>query len=180
MPWYYAQSGQQRGPVELAELQGLLASGQLAAQDLVWTEGMAQWQPAAGVPQVMPTAPAAAIPPVPQPQAQTVQPAPFVAPYQSAYQPYEQPSRHSGLAITSLVLSLLSLAIGGPLLSVPGWICGHIALKGMRQTGDFRNQGIAQAGYWVGLILSLFWGLILLIVVVIIIIAAVAAAAGHG
>jgi len=49
----------------------------------------------------------------------------------------------------------------------------------MRQTGDLRNQGFAQAGFWVGLILSLFWGLILLIIIVIFIVAAVGAASGH-
>jgi hypothetical protein len=41
--WYYAQGNRQRGPVSLEEVRGLLASGQLAASDLVWREGMATW-----------------------------------------------------------------------------------------------------------------------------------------
>jgi len=179
MSWFYAQNGQQRGPIELAELQGLLAGGQLTGHDLVWTEGMPQWQPAASVPTVMPATAMPAPPSAPLPQSPAIPAAPYVASYQSAYSPYEQPSKHAGLALTSMILSLLSLALGGPFLSIPGAICGHIALKGMRQTGDLRNQGFAQAGFWVGLILSLFWGLILLIIIVIFIVAAVGAASGH-
>lgn len=176
MPWYYAENGQQRGPIELAELQGLFTAGQLTGQDLVWTEGMPQWQPAASVAALMPPAPAPPAEPAPPSNGPTIQAVPYVTPYQSAY---EQPSRHAGLAITSMVLSLLSLVMFGPLLSIPGAICGHIALKGMRQSGDLRNQGFAQAGFWVGLILSLLWGLLIAFIIVIMIVAAVSAAAGH-
>lgn len=182
MPWYYAQNGQQRGPVELTDLQGLLTSGQLTGQDLVWTEGMPQWQPAASVPEVMPPAAAPAPQPVPLPaqpsESMPVPAAPYVAPFQPGYA-YEQPSKHASLALTSMILSLVSLAIGGVFLALPGCICGHIALKGMRQTGDFRNKGFAQAGFWVGLIVSLFWGLLILLFLGIFIFAGISAATGH-
>ena len=44
--WYYARDGAQQGPVSGEELQRLAATGVLRAHDLVWREGMAQWQPA--------------------------------------------------------------------------------------------------------------------------------------
>jgi hypothetical protein len=49
--WYYARGGEQLGPVSADELKGKLASGELSPQDLVWTEGMGNWQAAASVPQ---------------------------------------------------------------------------------------------------------------------------------
>lgn len=47
--WYYTRSGQEQGPVDFANLQVLAATGQLAPQELVWTEGMTAWTPAAQV-----------------------------------------------------------------------------------------------------------------------------------
>src|SRR6185437_4601686 len=54
--WYYARDGQQAGPVQFAELQAMAARGQLAASDLVWTEGLTQWQPAWQVQELFPAA----------------------------------------------------------------------------------------------------------------------------
>ena len=50
--WYYAQNNQQLGPVTLEALRGMVASGQVGAADLVWTQGMSQWLPARSVPEV--------------------------------------------------------------------------------------------------------------------------------
>ena len=47
--WYYARGGEQRGPVSADEVKSKLASGELSPQDLVWSEGMGNWQPAASV-----------------------------------------------------------------------------------------------------------------------------------
>ncbi|MGF1577767.1 MAG: DUF4339 domain-containing protein [Gemmataceae bacterium] len=41
--WYYTQNGQQCGPVDGEELNRLARSGTLLPDDLVWTEGMANW-----------------------------------------------------------------------------------------------------------------------------------------
>src|SRR5690606_19485184 len=43
--WYYALDGQRHGPVQAAELAGLARSGAIAAQTLVWRDGLAQWSP---------------------------------------------------------------------------------------------------------------------------------------
>jgi uncharacterized membrane protein len=47
--WYYAENNEQRGPVIEAELKTLLATHKLAAETLVWKEGMANWTPAGQV-----------------------------------------------------------------------------------------------------------------------------------
>lgn len=47
--WYYARGGQQLGPVSADEVKSKLSSGELSGQDLVWQEGMGNWQPAANV-----------------------------------------------------------------------------------------------------------------------------------
>jgi len=44
--WYYAENGQQRGPVPVTALREMAANGILKPTDLVWTEGMSQWAPA--------------------------------------------------------------------------------------------------------------------------------------
>jgi hypothetical protein len=49
--WYYARGGRQFGPVPAEEVSGKLASGELTPQDLLWREGMSNWQPAASVPE---------------------------------------------------------------------------------------------------------------------------------
>jgi hypothetical protein len=71
--WYYARDGQQNGPVALAELQRMAAAGLLdPRKDMVWTEGMGDWQPAGGVEGIFErraapgeVAPAAAVPTAP-------------------------------------------------------------------------------------------------------------------
>jgi hypothetical protein len=44
--WYYAENGQQRGPVTFDIIQALAISGKLRPTDLVWKVGMPQWVPA--------------------------------------------------------------------------------------------------------------------------------------
>ena len=52
--WWYRKNGAESGPVDQGTLQQTLASGLLAADDLVWTEGMPQWLPARHVPGIVP------------------------------------------------------------------------------------------------------------------------------
>ncbi|MBI3880782.1 MAG: DUF4339 domain-containing protein, partial [Verrucomicrobia bacterium] len=68
MNWYYAEGGQQKGPVADAEFDSLIQSGAIRPDTLVWREGLAGWQklsearPAAGAPPL--TAPPLTAPPV--------------------------------------------------------------------------------------------------------------------
>jgi hypothetical protein len=43
MNWFYSQDGQQRGPVNDAQLDELVASGVVRPETLVWCEGMSAW-----------------------------------------------------------------------------------------------------------------------------------------
>lgn len=52
MDWFYAQHNQQHGPVTLEALVNMLQQGHLQPGDLVWREGMANWQPAGSVPEL--------------------------------------------------------------------------------------------------------------------------------
>jgi uncharacterized RDD family membrane protein YckC len=45
MVWYYAESGQQRGPISDAELDEMIANGRATRETLVWRDGMDTWQP---------------------------------------------------------------------------------------------------------------------------------------
>ena len=44
--WYYARGDQRLGPVDVSEIRALAAQGELNGDDLVWTDGMADWAPA--------------------------------------------------------------------------------------------------------------------------------------
>jgi len=47
--WFYARGGEQMGPVSPAGLRQIAQAGEIAAGDLVWREGMAEWAPAGTV-----------------------------------------------------------------------------------------------------------------------------------
>lgn len=53
MEWYYARAGQQWGPVADHDFKRMIATGQARADDLVWREGMANWQPLASLPELV-------------------------------------------------------------------------------------------------------------------------------
>lgn len=55
--WFYAQGGQQKGPVTLEELRALLLSGGISGTDLVWNASMSDWKPAAEVAELSGDAP---------------------------------------------------------------------------------------------------------------------------
>jgi GYF domain 2 len=48
--WFYASEGQQHGPYPETQLREFIARGAVRADTLVWTEGMANWQKAAEIP----------------------------------------------------------------------------------------------------------------------------------
>lgn len=65
--WYYAQSGQQKGPVSQDQLKDFAASGELKPGDLVWKDGMSDWQAASAVLPELFAKPAGSPPPPPSP-----------------------------------------------------------------------------------------------------------------
>jgi predicted secreted protein len=48
--WFYGKGGQKQGPVSDEELRNLINSGAVGPNDLVWKEGMADWQKVSTVP----------------------------------------------------------------------------------------------------------------------------------
>ncbi|MHC4282176.1 MAG: DUF4190 domain-containing protein [Planctomycetota bacterium] len=63
-----------------------------------------------------------------------------------------KPTRTSGLAIASLVFSLI-----GPIGSLPAIVCGHIALRKIRKEAAVKGYGLALAGLIIGYaVLGLF------------------------
>src|SRR6185503_18003809 len=45
MNWFYAEAGQQVGPIDDQQFDELVRSGKIQDHTLVWREGMANWQP---------------------------------------------------------------------------------------------------------------------------------------
>ena len=45
MTWYYVENGERVGPIDEADLSARARAGQVRAETLVWTDGMASWQP---------------------------------------------------------------------------------------------------------------------------------------
>lgn len=45
MDWYYAEDGQQKGPVNDADFQQLVSMGRIKNTTLVWKSGMSDWKP---------------------------------------------------------------------------------------------------------------------------------------
>ncbi len=103
-----------------------------------------------------------------QQQAQTYTPYPGYQGYpppQHGYanQPYPQQGA-SGRAIASLVLSLVSIIMMcGPLTSIPGMILGKMEMNAIRQgQASSAGEGIAKAGFYIGLVWTILCGLVIL------------------
>jgi len=75
------------------------------------------------------------------------------------------PSRTSGLAIASLILSTLSVVLG-PFGFIPGIICGHLARSEMKKDPSIQGTGLAQAGLIVGYIFLGFFALLIPLIII--------------
>lgn len=160
--WYYAKDNQQHGPVELGALRRLAADGGLSASDLVWNESLPDWRAAGEVAGLL-DPPSSPPPPRAVPAVGTSKASPGAPGYQPPLANRQSlgPSQQ-GLAITALVLGCASFMGFGPILGIPGLICGKIALSRMREVNNYEGQGMAQAGVVIGYI----WCGIIAVVVV--------------
>src|SRR5688500_20310266 len=67
--------------------------------------------------------------------------------------PDQTAPKNAGIAITSLVLGILSFICFGPLTGIPAIICGHMALKRIRNSqGTLTGDGFGLAGLIMGYI----------------------------
>ena len=48
--WFYEKNGQRIGPLQEEQMLGLLATGGLDTQTLVWHPSLTQWQPLSATP----------------------------------------------------------------------------------------------------------------------------------
>lgn len=177
--WYYAQGGQQHGPVSIDTLRQLLSQSHVNSGDLVWSEGMNDWTPAARVPGLV-MAPAAPAPPPAPPQIPSSVPVMPAQPVAANYgaQPvsanygahaipyYPTGQSYHGFAIAGLVLSIL------PNFAIFGLIFSLVALSGMKKSGNLEGHGLAKAGLtisciWLGLavLLICIWFTIAIVIV---------------
>ena len=159
--WYYTQNGQQAGPVDDAQLKGLLASGQVGASDMVWKDGMAAWQPASSVPELSAGVPAAgpaygAAPygqaPYAQPQYGQPQYGQPVGYAQGGYQPAATGADHFGKALTCFILSICGFFCFGVILGIVSIVLAVSAMNAMKASGNPRGKGLAMAGLIIGII----------------------------
>ena len=129
--------GKEYGPIGLEQLSQWIADGRVNLQTKVQPVGAPDWKSASEIPELQAifaglgrTAPAGA-------------PSPISAP--ASAQPQQ------GLAVTSLVLGILSLVCLGPLTGIPAIICGHIARKRSRLSpAQYGGSGMAIAGLVLG------------------------------
>jgi len=143
--WHCTVNGTKYGPIELEVLRQWIAEGRVRPGDLVWTDGMAAWQPAASVAELGGAAPG----PEPAPQAAYPQP----------YYPTVLPNATG--AVTSLVCGIIGAALGciclGTIVSV---ILGIVAIQQSRQARDqiamnplsYGGKGMTTAGLVLGII----------------------------
>ncbi len=139
MQIHIARDGQKFGPFSAEEVKARLASGELRATDLAWSEGRAEWSPLSAFPGIStasatpPPLNAPALPPPLRKVPQLLNPPP------------------SGLAITSLVCGILSVTLLPLLTSIPAIVCGHVAQSRIkRAAGAIGGGGMAFAGMLIG------------------------------
>ena len=87
---------------------------------------------------------------------------------------YQPPVTTNSLARASLVLGVAEFFTMG-LTAIPAIICGHMAKREMRQTGQ-RGDGLATSGLVLGYMAVIFWGILIALSIV----TAVISASGGG
>lgn len=132
--------GKQYGPVDIAQLRQWIADGRANAQTQVQAAGSTVWQPVSSIPELA----AIVTPPVaggPPPITPPPVPTAVVPGVPAAGRP-----QTSGLAVTSLVLGVLSLFCS-IITAIPGLIVGLISLSQIKKSGGrLTGRGLAIAG----------------------------------
>ena len=141
--WYYAKEGEQLGPITETDMRGLLASGQLSPEAMIWKQGMGNWAPARSIHALWGAA-------SPEGDGGTVPPAPAGMP--------QVGGETNGMAIASLVLGILSFAMCGCMTAIPGIVCGHMALGQIKREPErYKGRELAIVGLvlsYIALVLS--------------------------
>jgi hypothetical protein len=147
--YFYADGGQQRGPMGARELQAL----HLPPHTLIWREGMSDWQPLHSVAELVVTMQDA-------PQPERTAPAPITPLAYGGYgasgtYPYQTQAPTPGMAVASLVLGCVSLLLCLWYIAIPSAILaiifGFIARAQIKR-GNRSGAGLALAGIILGFV----------------------------
>ena len=86
-------------------------------------------------------------------------------PPQQPYGGYQQPVQNHPSATTSLVLGIVSLVLCGFVTGIPAMVMGRRAIREIRaDRSRYGGEGLAQAGFWTGLIGTAWAALVVLLV----------------
>ena len=150
--WHYHLDDQQYGPVTLVDLQRLVKSGRIQREDMVWKESFDDWVPAGNVGELR----------FPSP--------PGGRDYGSGRSTRsEVDAKTSGMAITSMVLGILSLLTWcfGIVLGILAVIFGAVSLKAIRNSGGrLTGRGMGITGLTTGIISLVIWACLFALVFV--------------
>ncbi len=146
--WFCTTGGQKYGPVDDAAMRQWIVEGRVKADTLVWNEGMPDWVAAASVPELAPCF-QSVIPPVPS----------------VAFAPAGTINAPGSVA--AMVCGIIGVTTGW-CFGVPGVVLGIVALTMARKArtacslspGKYSGQGMATAGYVLGIIstiLGVLW-----------------------
>ncbi len=148
--WHYTINSDQEGPVPYSQLQYLASAGQLRSNDLIWTEGMAEWSEASTVPGLFSTSQSTHV------NVETTTETTTESLFDSS-----GASKTSPMAVASLVLAIV-LPVIGSILAV---VFGHVALNQIKQSQNtLGGRGMAIAGLILGysvIIISVVIGIVL-------------------
>ena len=143
----------------------MAGAGQLQHSDLLWRQGMPNWQPAVQVQGLFPAMPP--VPPVPganTPGANVPFPpgAGAAVPFAQAL-PYGGYTRtgesHNGTAITAFVLSIVGLFVCAIGLEPAALALSYTALSGMKSSGNDQGKGLAIAARVIAIIGLIGWAI---------------------
>ena len=147
--WHCTVNGTKYGPIELEQLRQWIAEGRVTATDLVWTEGMPSWLPAASATELAGAVPAGGAAPV--------QSAPVAAqPYYGGAVLPNAPGAAAGMVCGIVGTALACICVG----SIVSIILGIVAIQQSRKARDliamnplsYGGRGMATAGLVLGII----------------------------
>jgi hypothetical protein len=92
-------------------------------------------------------------------------PPPYQPPYQpSSGPPYYGPPPNHPKSVPALVLGILSLVLCGLFTGIPAMVMARGAMRDIRsQPGRLGGDGLAQGGFWTGLIGTALSGFVVLV-----------------